>query len=250
MVERALKAKRESRHVEFKQSFDQSAQDWCEIIKDIAALANSGGGAIVFGVDNHGQPTGRDASPLLNLDPADITNKLFKYTSIQFAEFEVFRHKKLHHTLALLTIRAVSIPLVFTAPGTYSTGDGKQKTAFGIGTVYFRHGAKSEPGNSDDIRQVIDRQIETLRKTWIKGVRKVVQAPLGSQIIALPREIVESTSENATPIRLVDDPSAPTYQKIDSDKTHPHRQKELIAAVNAKLGGSHSINQYDIQCLR
>jgi len=97
---------------------------------------------------------------------------------------------------------------VFQKPGTYDIGSGKQRTAFSVGTVYFRHGAKSEPGTSEDIRRVIERQLEHIRRSWIKGVRKVVQAPHGSQIVT-----VQSTSRNvqhilATQVRAVNDPTA------------------------------------------
>ncbi len=34
----------------------------------------------------------------------------------------------------------------------------------------------------------------------------------------------------------------------DPGKSHPHRQKELLAAVNKELSGAATINQYDIQC--
>ena len=41
----------ESRSVDFKESFDpNSGRDWVELVKDIAAMANSGGGHVVFGV--------------------------------------------------------------------------------------------------------------------------------------------------------------------------------------------------------
>ena len=47
LIEKAKAAKRESKYIEFKVSFDiDSTQDWCEIIKDIVAIANSGGGII------------------------------------------------------------------------------------------------------------------------------------------------------------------------------------------------------------
>ena len=42
--------------------------------------------------------------------------------------------------------------IIFENPGTYQIENNKQKTAFGRGTVYFRHGAKSKTGNNDDIR--------------------------------------------------------------------------------------------------
>jgi len=57
MDEAILTAKRESKHLDFKRSFDSdSAADWCEVLKDIAAFANSGGGNILVGVNNDGSP--------------------------------------------------------------------------------------------------------------------------------------------------------------------------------------------------
>lgn len=58
LIERALAAKRESKYIEFKDNLDpNSPGDWCEIVKDIVAMANSGGGVIVFGLDSSGVPT-------------------------------------------------------------------------------------------------------------------------------------------------------------------------------------------------
>jgi len=43
-------------------------------------------------------------------------------------------------------VSASRIPIVFTAHGRYGVAGGGQKSAFCQGAVYFRHGAKSEPG--------------------------------------------------------------------------------------------------------
>ena len=82
----ALTAKRESKGVDFKRSFDQdNPGEWCELLKDVVAMANSGGGSILIGVNNDGTPS-RDASVarVLEIDPAVITDKIAKYTSVQF----------------------------------------------------------------------------------------------------------------------------------------------------------------------
>jgi len=209
VIKKALAAKRESKHVEFKQGFDpNSGRGWCELIKDLAAIANSGGGIIVFGLDNLGVPTGESVEAIISIDPADIANKISKYTGLVDFEFEIRTLQKRGNKLVAFVIHPVSIPLVFEKPGTYDIGGGEQRTAFSVGTVYFRHGAKSEPGTSDDIRRVIERQLEYIRKSWVKGVKKVVQAPAGSQIVT-----VQSASRNARPllatqVRVVNDPNA------------------------------------------
>jgi len=47
----------ETDDLDFKEQFDpMSRQDWCELIKDIAAIANSGGGAIIVGVKTTAPP--------------------------------------------------------------------------------------------------------------------------------------------------------------------------------------------------
>jgi hypothetical protein len=219
-IEKALNAKRESKHVEFKETFDpNSAQEWCEIVKDLVAIANSGGGIILFGVDNLGRPCGSPTELITNLDPADVANKVSKYTGAVDLEFEIREMKKGKTVLVAFVIHAVSIPIVFRKPGTYDIGGGKQRTAFSVGTVYFRHGAKSEPGTSDDIRRVIERQLELIRKSWIKGMRKVVQAPQGSQVITIqPRGSTVSTVPLTTNVHAVKDPNA-TPVLLTRDRT-------------------------------
>jgi predicted HTH transcriptional regulator len=128
-IDRVLRAKRESKHIEFKQCFDiTAAADWCEVIKDIAAIANSGGGAIVFGADSKGLPVGVNVSAIAGLDSAHLTDKLHSYTGCHFAAFELAVVKKGKRSVAILRLGAASVPLIFTKPGTYAIDEKKQKT--------------------------------------------------------------------------------------------------------------------------
>lgn len=251
-IQRALTAKRESKYVDFKASlaFSQPSA-WCEIVKDIIAMANSGGGVILIGLNNKGNPTGFDPTPVLDVDEAVMTDRIHKYTGVHFDAFTISEEKKSGNRLVAIFVEGVSIPIVFTKPGTYAVSDNKQKTAFSAGTVYFRHGAKSEPGNTNDLRKVIERQLESIRQSWLKGVRKVVKAPPGSQIYTFPSgvEVRESTSSDAQAIRIVDDPDAPAYLRLDYDLTHPFRQNETISEINRALVGATTINSFDLQCI-
>lgn len=173
----------ESEAVDFKAQFDPtSRQDWCELVKDLVAMANSGGGSLIFGVQDDGTSSGTDVRPVLQLDPADVTNKIHSYTEQQFSGFEIRGGVRRGHPVALLSIAGVRLPMVFTAPGTYSTGPSVQKTAFSRGTVYFRHGPKSEPGTTDDLRQALERELERVKEFWLQGITKVVAAPPGSTV--------------------------------------------------------------------
>ena len=213
-------------------------------------MANTGGGVILVGLDNAGKPTGEDVQAVLELDHATISDKIGKYTGLESCDVEVQEGSKCGATIAIIQVSGVEVPIVFQRPGTYQVVPGKQKTAFSRGTVYFRHGAKSEPGTTGDFRRTIERRLDAIRKQWLDGVRKVVTSPQGSSITIFSGDVTESRSPSAIPIRLVKDSTAPEYRLIDQDTTYPYRQKELIEVVNERLPDGIQVNSHDILCIR
>jgi hypothetical protein len=92
----------------------------------------------------------------------------------------------------------------------------------------------------------LERRIEELRKSWLEGIVKVVEAPAGAKV-----QILTSTSpETPSTMRLVNDPSAPAYYRASVDETHPFRQKEVVEEVNKALKGSKVIKPFHVQCVR
>lgn len=225
-LDKAISAKRESKYVEFIEKFDTNqAKDWCEIIKEIVAMANSGGGMIEIGVRNDGSSSGEDVSAILQIDPAQITDKIAKYTGEQFDKFIVREAGREGCKIAVLQVDCVSIPMVFTRPGTYDVGGGRQRAAFSMGSVYFRHGAKSEPGNTSDLRKSLGRELTRIRKRWLRNIRRLVSAPSG--------EIVESELGGAQPIRLVNDPNAPAYRQVWDESAYQSPQEIVVGALKS-----------------
>lgn len=251
LINKGINAKRESKYVDFKRSFDPDSNgEWCELIKDIVAMANTGGGIIVIGLNDNSTPSKIDVSPILNLDSAKVTDKINKYTSYQFSDFEIDEGKKGRYKVALMVIKSIYIPLIFQKPGEYIDERGKQKTAFAKGTVYFRHGAKSEPGNMADLQVSIERQVRVARKELMKDLRRVVAAPSGSRVEILTADVTQSTSPSATPIRITDDPEAPGYKLVAPDITHPNRQTELMEKLNNMLPKGVKVNAHDMLAFR
>lgn len=197
-LERALAASRESRRVGFRERFDADA------MKDVVAMANSGGGVILFS----------------ELDRAQVT--------VPGAEFETVDAMKDSRPVIALIIEEAAVPIVLN------------------GIVYVRHGAKSEPATTKDLAAVIDRRVSAHRRSWLSAVRSVVR-PRAQP--ALSQEVRDSDSPTATPIRVVTDPRAPAFRVIDYDKTHPYRQKELLAAFRERVPGR-TINQFDLLSVR
>ena len=151
----------EDSRVDFKSKFSPNlkARFWVEIVKDIVAFANTLGGVIVFGLMDDGSVSEHDCSTLLEFDPAKITDQVAVYTGTQFSQFTVTSVPRNGLLLPALVIEPSRIPMVFKKPGTYEVQPGRQKTAFSLGTIYFRHGAKSEPATQDDLRASFDREL-------------------------------------------------------------------------------------------
>lgn len=247
-VERALSLDAETADVDFKSAFNPNDKgDLLEVIKDVVAIANSGGGIILFGLTNDGGPSVAALKSIAALDPAKITDAIYKYTDCQFQGFELRKAYKEGRELRAMIVGPTSTPIVFSQTGNYAEPSGKQKNAFMGGTVYFRHGAKSETGNSEDLRGFIERRIESIRSEWLDGIAKVVEAPSGSTI-----QVLEPGAEtgSAAPVRLTSDPAASTLPVGSMDLGWPHRQKEVIAEVNKALAGVKTVNSNHILCVR
>jgi hypothetical protein len=267
----------ESASVDFKASFDpESKQEWCELIKDIIAMTNSGGGSIVVGVADDGSLSGSDIRGLLAVDPADVTNRIYGYTDQHFAAFEIAEQFRFGQSVAVIKIGASRIPIVFTSHGGYGIPGG-QKAAFVKGSVYFRHGAKSEPGTTDDLRLALERELERVKGFWLDGIGKVMAAPDGSTVQIVQKDVTfrdtpEATTvrltkdedaatlsvgdvtlrdiPGATAIRLTTDENAPTLSVMQADKLYPYRQKELVQRLAERLDGRATVSGHDLQCVR
>jgi Schlafen, AlbA_2 len=249
---RAREGKRETHNLDFKERFDlNSKADWCEVVKDLVAMANSGGGVIVFGVSNDATPAKIDLGPILGLDPAKVTDKVAAYTGEQLSGFQMVEIKRGRRRAAALLIDGLDVPVPFTRPGTYPDPDRprKQKTAFSQGTLYVRHGAKSEPATRSDVTAIIERRLDIERQTLLRNVRRVVEAPADTEIIPIRRGVSDEQG-NLTAIQLTTDPGAPVYGKLNPDLTHPYRQTELIQEVNKRLQRGKSVNTHDILSVR
>lgn len=212
-------------------------------------MANSGGGVILLGLNDDGTPSGRDIEPALRVDPADVVNQIHKYTGVQFPGVEIFRAQKGTSSVCALSVAGSRIPIAFSRVGEYEPAPGKKKTEFALGTVYFRHGPKSEPGSTEDMRLAIEREVELVRRSWLDGIAKVVEAPAGARIQVIAPQATEDNA-SAKGLRLTTDEGAPAYFAIPLDTTHPHRQKELVQELNKKLAGKKAVTGHDIQCVR
>ncbi len=238
---------RESRTLDFKSSFDAADSGcWCEFIKDIIAFANSGGGVIIVGVNDDGTNSGFDVSTVLSIDPAVLTDKINSYTGYSFGDFEIHPVERSGVTVAAIVVGASTIPVLFTKPGEYERPRGTKKSAFAKGTVYFRHGAKSDPGSLTDMIEWREREIARIRKGWLGGIRQVVETPVDQQV-----SVVRSAGNNQLQgVRIVGDPTARAVRIEDPALHWPNRQADVIRQVKEALPDLVGFNGHDILCIK
>src|ERR1700694_5565624 len=122
IVERALAAGRESRRIAIRRGFDPAS-----LGREVAALATSGGGAIVI----------RDGE----IAPRLLIDEFRRRTDSEFAD--------LHAERGVIMVGEAVTPIVID------------------GVVYVRRGAKSVAATTDDLAKLIDRRVIMVRKAWL-----------------------------------------------------------------------------------
>jgi hypothetical protein len=244
-IAEALAATRESRRVAFKRHGAPSdGGAWLEVLKDVVALANSGGGVVVVGVDSHGQPNGRSGS----FDARAVIEAVAQYTGDHFTDIDVLETKKDSRPVAAITVGARSgSPLVFERAGQFVDERGRHRVSFARGTLYFRHGSRTEPARGRDVAKFATGELGREKRDIARNVSKVAQAPVGSEVIIVPPDT--SLPGSLERFRVVDDPRAPAVARTDFDVTHPFRQKELIERINERLGEK-IVGPYEILSIR
>jgi hypothetical protein len=223
---RAANATRSSKRVALKDRVDD-----IEVVRDIAAMANSGGGVIVL-------------DGVADVEEELLHEQLGRYAQPEFEDFGVQPLTRNGRPSTAIVVEGVRhAPLVFTRTGRIG-----EHVAFVRGGLYFRHGAKSEAARGEDIRDFIRRQLEATRTQWLANIRQVMHAPDGAEVAVV--ETAERDEEGRpTLIRLTTDPHAPLYGQVDPDRSHPYRQKEVIREVNARLGEG-TVNAFDVLSVR
>jgi hypothetical protein len=226
LLRRAAEAKRSSKRVELRDT-----SDVVELVRDVAAMANSGGGVVVL-----------DAAAV---DEELLHERLADYVEPEFEAFEVHEVVRGGRAVTAIVVEGVAgTPLVFTRQGR-----GGEGIAFARGGLYFRHGARSEPATGADVRDFIKRQLDATRQQWLANIRQVMHAPDRAEVAIV--ETAERDEEGRpTLIRLTTDPHAPLYGQVDPDQSHPYRQKEVISEVNARLERTRSVNAFDVLSVR
>jgi hypothetical protein len=227
-------------------SFEASShRDWCELVRDIVAIANSGGGTVKLKT--------RDATPSMARQGGSIPGrmtiieKLEYYTGQSFDTLNVATIDG-EESAALIHVAPAAAPIGFTQAGLVVDADPTKAASilFPAGSFYFWHGGSSRPGTTDDIREFFHRELRHVARQWVRRMHSMLDETLqpGKAHCA-----AENGLTNPQPVRIVTDPAAPALQPQDVDRLYPLRQKDLVRTLNRQFG-QRLVNSYDIQAVR
>lgn len=239
-------------------TFDPASQrDWCELVRDVVAIANSGGGTIVVnGLPNRWEPAaGSHALSALTADK--LIERIREFTGSSFANVIVQPVDRLDVHAARIAVGPALFPIGFVKSASYlPSSDGAQQiVVFPAGSFYFRHADRSEPATETDLRMFFERLLRRVRRQWLRGLRRVAGMPTESLLESGVPRVDELPSRrrgrqlDLQPVRIVDDPTAPALQPQDVDRLFPYRLKEVVGELNRRAG-RRALTTYDIQAAR
>lgn len=251
LVTKGKETDKELKSIDFKSEMNvDSKGDWCEIIKDIVAFANSGGGIIIFGVDDYGNKTSFEISKLLKYDPSKISDKISSYIDIDFTDFELVRFRRKDGDVVGLVIYPTFPPIIFSKAGNYAVENNKQKIAFQKGVLYMRKGTSSVPAKSNDLIKILEKEISNRRKQWLGNIRKVIDAPSDHEVHIVNKNMVVSLNEKGTPIKITKNHNAPEFRITNPDDLCPYNTTKTVKKINKLLDGRWKITNYDVLLVR
>ncbi len=229
---KALGARRQSKHVAFRASFDPTSdRQWCELVRDLVAMANTDGGALVLGLDDAGAAVGVDPAIFRALDRSSVTERVRHLTGYDLPELTVRRAEKDTRPVLALVVERASVPIPFTRAC--------ETPAISPGTVFVRRGRRSVSATRRDLEAAIEHRLDEERRTWRSRVAEVIRIPASVHVSAAAAkgvgDVKQVTEPGAPGIRIVDQADAPAYRLENPDSVYPYRQKELIARLRQLL---------------
>jgi hypothetical protein len=244
---RALRAVRQSKLVALRASFDPTADEqWCELVRDLVAMANTDGGAIVLGLDPHGSAIGLEPAVFHTLDLASVTGRVKAYTGYDLTELTLRRCEKDGRPLLAFVIERAPVPIPFTKSLPCGSADGRRALPISPGAVYVRRGGRSVPATREDLASAVGRRLDEERSAWTDRLRDVIRIPASVRVSTGIGDVQQVTDPGAPAIRLVDQPDAPAYRLENPDALYPYRQKELIARLRELLPEGTMVNAHTL----
>lgn len=238
-LERLLQYREEDSLVDYKETFGATEKEWLEITKDLMAFANTSGGYLVFGV--------RDATYERIGLPADAV-KLLTHTGLILQKINRFLDPPLHllrckefikefiqdgkRFVGLLIPESSGVTHVISQDGSFSLPSGEKKCVLRKGTFYVRRSGGNQLGGTRDLDTIFARRVELFRESLLQKIARVVEAPLGSEVVVISPEGVSGNEKHV----VIDNTPAAIPVKGMSFSVPPQTTEQEIASWSALAG--------------
>lgn len=202
----------EGRQRDHKRSFETNSQKAdLELVKDVVAMANSGGGTLVFGRTDT-DVFGLSEAEVSALDSARVSDLVDKFIAPNTIRLSHSVQRLAGEKVILtLTIDPEPYPIVISRDGTWRPpGEKLDKSILRRGDVWVRHSSKNERVGYEDLREWILSARRDERAQILERMAMLVNLPEGSSL-----EVVTTSGSR------IDSPSQLIESAIQRRKTDP-----------------------------
>jgi hypothetical protein len=174
----------ESPILDRKVTFDhQDPKAKLELVRDLVAIANTGGGRIVVGHDEVNE-VGITEDVVEALDSSRVAEWLANFASpVPLHLSHDARPLTGGRFLLTLTISAAEFPIVISKRGLWKGADSKRdRPVFEPGDIFVRHSTRTERANYEDIRSWVLKAREAERESILDRITTFVKLPEGAAL--------------------------------------------------------------------
>lgn len=232
--------KAELMSVEFKVDFDGSSRAWLQLVVEGAALANSGGGVLIYGVGDDGERRGAPGADQADLDAATLNDRLRQYSPQSTFRCSIQRFSYYRRHFVAVGFGPSDGIIVFDKDGNYHDS-GRTQTAFRSGLIYVRRTGQKGPATQAEISGIVRRLSDRQSAEFLTRVEKVVGLPSGADIIAVPAGSAEqglllTGSGVGVPVRVEVDPEVEALPVSEiADSSAPYGSLEVEVAQQVRF---------------
>lgn len=177
-----IEAATETRNIDFKRSMNWRTSTQCakfELLKDIAAMANAGGGFLIIGRDEPLHETGTlTEEEAGSFDPTEVNKSIHRYLA-PIHECRVECERSGADLLVVLDVPEFETsPLIFQQVG--NCGDsGCKKPHFLAGDIFIRTKAQQTQriATAEEMRDLINRGVRKTSTDFVTAIQRMLSAP-------------------------------------------------------------------------
>jgi hypothetical protein len=206
-----------------------SAADRLDLIKQVVALANSGGGEIRFGSDEGSGPPGAGAAGQ-HFDAVTFAGLIDRYIAPDHVEISTSLEKADSSGGCVVVIKVQAQeapPVVFSRDGRYRH-EGREVAVFRRHTVVSCHGTKAELATRADYHRWTDTAVRAERRRILENLGLVVSLPPGAAI-----QVVTGSGEVSSEPRVLLDRSVRSWR---ADPSKLLSRQDLLVLFLSRRG--------------